>query len=121
MPLNVPKILNSAKKCPKNPKFYPKNVLNILKRLDKGFLNSFLIGLPGLLMILLLLLVFLIPSSTLPDAPTSSSSSQAEEDTDRLTLVLAAWKDQEGEGATQEEMLYILEGLKLQGKVEGVF
>ena len=72
-------------------------------------------------MILLLLLVFLIPSSTLPDAPTSSSSSQAEEDTDRLTLVLAAWKDQEGEGATQEEMLYILEGLKLQGKVEGVF
>ena len=46
--LNVLKILNSAKKCPKKPKYSQKNVLNILKKHDKAFLNSFLIGLPML-------------------------------------------------------------------------
>ena len=48
--MDVLKILNSAHKCPKNPKYYLKNVLNILKRHEKLFLNSCLIGLPVLIM-----------------------------------------------------------------------
>ena len=40
--LNVLKILINAKKCPKNSKYYPKNVLNILKKKHvQAFLNSF--------------------------------------------------------------------------------
>merc|ERR550532_3908362 len=37
---------------------------------------------------------------------------------DRCALVFAAWKDQEGEGATGEEINYVLEGLKLSSKIE---
>ena len=40
---------------------------------------------------------------------------------DRCALVFAAWKDQEGEGATREEINYVLEGHKLSSKIEGVF
>ncbi len=35
--------------------------------------------------------------------------------------MLQKWKAQEGSGATNEEIIYILEGLKMADAVEGIF
>ena len=40
---------------------------------------------------------------------------------DRALAMLEVWKKAEGEGATQDELLYILEGLKMKDLAEGIF
>jgi hypothetical protein len=40
---------------------------------------------------------------------------------DKLLIMLQKWKAQEGSGATNEEIIYILEGLKMADAVEGIF
>ena len=34
---------------------------------------------------------------------------------------MASWQEMEGDGATKDEIIYILEGLKLVDCIEGVF
>ena len=41
--------------------------------------------------------------------------------TERAELMLTKWLEIEGEGATKEEITYILEGLKMSKALEGVF
>ena len=41
--------------------------------------------------------------------------------TERGELMLTKWLEIEGEGATKEEITYILEGLKMSKALEGVF
>ena len=41
--------------------------------------------------------------------------------TERGELMLTKWLETEGEGATKEEITYILEGLKMSKALEGVF
>jgi len=43
------------------------------------------------------------------------------DDTKRALLMLRKWAKDEGEGATKEEIQYILEGLKMESVLEGVF
>jgi len=35
--------------------------------------------------------------------------------------MLQKWKEQEGDGATNDEIVYVLNGLKMADAVEGVF
>jgi hypothetical protein len=63
----------------------------------------------------------LAPKLGLAEEKVTQLEAEVEGEAERCDLVLAAWKDLEGEGATKEEILYVLEGLKLSEKVEGVF
>jgi len=63
----------------------------------------------------------LVPKLGLADEKVSSVEADSDKEEDRCRMVLAAWRQQEGEGATQEEIIYVLEGLKLAQLVEGVF
>jgi len=63
----------------------------------------------------------LAPKLGLADEKVAAMEAEVEGEEDRCALVFAAWKDQEGEGATKEEINYVLEGLKLSSKIEGVF
>ena len=48
-------------------------------------------------------------------------SENDDSDGDKCLALLKAWVEVEGPGATQEEIVYILEGLKLASDIEGVF
>lgn len=63
----------------------------------------------------------LAPKLGLAEEKVAAMEAEVEGDEDRCALVLAAWKDQEGEGATREEIQYVLGGLKLAAEAEGVF
>ena len=63
----------------------------------------------------------LAPKLGLAEDKVAAMEAEVEGDEDRCALVLAAWKDQEGEGATREEIQYVLGGLKLAAEAEGVF
>merc|ERR1719432_562887 len=63
----------------------------------------------------------LAPKLGLAEEKAAAMEAEADGEEDRCALVFAAWKDQEGEGATREEINYVLEGLKLSSKIEGVF
>jgi len=63
----------------------------------------------------------LAPKLGLAEDKVAAMEAEVEGDEDRCALVLAAWKDQEGEGATREEIQYVLSGLKLAAEAEGVF
>lgn len=63
----------------------------------------------------------LAPKLGLAEEKVAAMEAEVDGEEDRCALVFAAWKDQEGEGATREEINYVLEGLKLSSKIEGVF
>ena len=42
-------------------------------------------------------------------------------DSEKCLELLKLWQEIEGEGATKDEIIYILEGLKLADSIEGVF
>jgi len=63
----------------------------------------------------------LAPKLGLAEEKVAAMEAEVDGEEDRCALVFAAWKDQEGEGATREEINYVLEGLKLSSKIEGLF
>ena len=42
-------------------------------------------------------------------------------DEERCLSLLKTWVEIEGEGATRDEIVYVLEGLKLSSEIEGIF
>ena len=40
---------------------------------------------------------------------------------ERAVLMLTKWAEMEGDGATREEITYLLEGLKMKDVLDGVF
>ena len=46
---------------------------------------------------------------------------QETEEKDKCLELIKLWQEMEGEGATKDEIIYILEGLKLASLIDGVF
>jgi len=63
----------------------------------------------------------LIPKLGQTEEDIASYQKEESNDKKRGLLMLQKWKKDEGEAATKEEIEYILEGLKLQSALEGVF
>jgi len=63
----------------------------------------------------------LAPKLGIADEKLSEISESGESDEEKCLALLKAWVEVEGLGATQDEIVYILEGLKLTSEVEGVF
>jgi len=63
----------------------------------------------------------LAPKLGIADEKLSEISESGESDEEKCLALLKAWVEVEGPGATQDEIVYILEGLKLTSEVEGVF
>eukprot|EP00090_Calanus_glacialis_P013654 TRINITY_DN2230_c0_g1_i1.p1 TRINITY_DN2230_c0_g1~~TRINITY_DN2230_c0_g1_i1.p1 ORF type:complete len:654 (-),score=223.35 TRINITY_DN2230_c0_g1_i1:66-2027(-) len=63
----------------------------------------------------------LAPKLGIADDKLTEISENDDSDGDKCLALLKAWVEVEGPGATQEEIVYILEGLKLASDIEGVF
>ena len=55
------------------------------------------------------------------DDKLSKISENNDSDGDKCLALLKAWVEVEGPGATQDEIVYILKGLKLASSIEGHF
>ena len=63
----------------------------------------------------------LAPKFGVPDDKLAEIKNQDGEDEAKCLQLLKVWVEIEGEGATKDEIIYILEGLKLAQCIEGVF
>jgi len=63
----------------------------------------------------------LAPKLGIPDDKLSEISENDDSDEEKCLALLKEWVEIEGVGATQDEIVYILEGLKLAQQIEGVF
>ena len=63
----------------------------------------------------------LAPKFGVPDEKITEIKNQDGDDEAKCLQLLKVWVEVEGEGATKEEINYILEGLKLVSCIEGVF
>jgi len=63
----------------------------------------------------------LAPKLGIADEKLAEISEKEISDDDKCLALLKAWVEVEGLGATQDEIVYILEGLKLASAIEGVF
>ena len=63
----------------------------------------------------------LAPKFGVPDEKITEIKNQDGDDESKCLQLLKVWVEVEGEGATKEEINYILEGLKLVSCIEGVF
>ena len=63
----------------------------------------------------------LAPKFGVPDDKLTEIKNQDGEDEAKCLQLLKVWVEIEGEGATRDEISYILEGLKLSSCIEGVF
>jgi len=61
------------------------------------------------------------PKLGLAEEKVATVEREVQGEEERCHHLLTAWIQQEGEGATHEEIIYVLEGLKLSHLVEGVF
>ena len=63
----------------------------------------------------------LAPKFGVSDEKLSEIKKQDGDDEAKCLQLLKVWVEIEGEGATKDEIIYILEGLKLASCIEGVF
>jgi len=63
----------------------------------------------------------LIPKLGVPDEKLAEISEKCETDGVKCLALLKVWVEVEGPGATKDEIVYILEGLKLSSAADGVF
>ena len=63
----------------------------------------------------------LAPKFGVADEKITEIKNQEGDDETKCLTLLKAWVEVEGEGATKDEIIYILEGLKLASCIEGVF
>eukprot|EP00091_Calanus_sinicus_P023443 TRINITY_DN7922_c0_g1_i1.p1 TRINITY_DN7922_c0_g1~~TRINITY_DN7922_c0_g1_i1.p1 ORF type:complete len:291 (-),score=114.46 TRINITY_DN7922_c0_g1_i1:52-924(-) len=63
----------------------------------------------------------LAPKLGIADDKLAEISENDDSDGNKCLALLKAWVEVEGPGATQDEIVYILEGLKLASAIEGVF
>jgi len=63
----------------------------------------------------------LAPKLGIADDKLKEIKEKYEKDDEKCLHLLNAWQEMEGDGATKDEIIYILEGLKLVDCVEGVF
>ena len=63
----------------------------------------------------------LAPKLGVPDEKLAEISEKCETDEDKCLALLKVWVEVEGPGATKDEIVYILEGLKLSSVADGVF
>jgi len=63
----------------------------------------------------------LAPKLGIADDKLNEIKEKYEKDDEKCLHLLNAWQEMEGDGATKDEIIYILEGLKLVDCIEGVF
>merc|ERR1712029_308619 len=63
----------------------------------------------------------LAPKLGIADDKLKDIKEKYEKDDEKCLHLLNAWQEMEGDGATKDEIIYILEGLKLVDFIEGVF
>merc|ERR1712029_1227036 len=63
----------------------------------------------------------LVPKLGIADDKLEEIKTKYDRDDSKCLHLLNAWQEMEGDGATKDEIIYILEGLKLVDCIEGVF